>query len=73
LPAQHQSGRFTQFLVVIEHNLDVLAEAECIVDLGPEAGVGRSRSVAQSTPGKLVRAKTKSHTAKALAHFLASR
>ena len=28
-------------VVVIEHNLDVMAEADWIVDLGPEGGLGR--------------------------------
>jgi excinuclease ABC subunit A len=58
-------------VVVIEHNLDVLAEADWIVDLGPEGGDGGGRIVAAGSPEQLVRRKT--HTAKALAAFLASR
>jgi excinuclease ABC subunit A len=60
-------------VIVIEHNLDVLAEADWIVDLGPEGGTGGGRIVAQGTPEQLVKRKAGSHTAKALRDFLASR
>ena len=58
-------------VLVIEHNLDVLAEADWIVDLGPEGGDGGGRVVAQGTPEKVARGR--SHTARALAEFLAAR
>jgi excinuclease ABC subunit A len=60
-------------VIVIEHNLDVLAEADWVVDLGPEGGGGGGQIVVQGTPEQLVRARRKSHTAKALAEFLDSR
>jgi len=60
-------------VLVVEHNLDVLAEADWIVDLGPEGGDGGGRIVAQGTPEQLVRKPRGSHTAKHLAAFLASR
>jgi excinuclease ABC subunit A len=60
-------------VIVIEHNLDVLAEADWILDLGPEGGDGGGKLVAQGTPEQLVRRPRGSHTAKALAEFLASR
>jgi excinuclease ABC subunit A len=58
-------------VVVIEHNLDVIAEADWIVDLGPEGGDGGGKVVAACAPEKLVKLRT--HTGVALAEFLNSR
>jgi excinuclease ABC subunit A len=60
-------------VVVIEHNLDVMAEADWIVDLGPEGGDGGGRVVALGSPGTIVRDPAASHTARILAEFLAER
>jgi len=60
-------------VVVIEHNLDVIAEADWIVDLGPEGGAGGGRIVAQGEPDGIARKPNKSHTARILADFLAER
>ncbi|MEM9171298.1 MAG: excinuclease ABC subunit UvrA [Pseudomonadota bacterium] len=57
-------------LFVIEHNLDVIAEADWVVDLGPEGGQAGGRIVGQGTPEKLVELGEKSLTGKALADFL---
>lgn len=56
-------------VVVIEHNLDLIAEADWIVDLGPEGGSGGGRLVVQGTPEQ-VQATPASHTGAALAAFL---
>jgi excinuclease ABC subunit A len=60
-------------VVVIEHNLDIIAEADWILDLGPEGGNGGGRIVAQGSPSSVIRQPEKSHTARILAAFLAER
>lgn len=45
-------------VVVIEHHLDVIAEADWIVDLGPEAGPAGGTIVASGTPEQVARHKT---------------
>jgi excinuclease ABC subunit A len=58
-------------VVVIEHNLDVIAEADWIVDLGPEGGSAGGRVVFQGAPE--LSPKGDSHTCRALAEFLTQR
>jgi len=56
-------------VVVIEHDLDVIAEADWVLDLGPEGGGGGGRLVVQGPPEAVVAAGT--HTGVALAPVLA--
>ena len=56
-------------VVVIEHDLDVMAEADWIIDLGPEGGAGGGRIVAAAPPDEVVRLDT--HTGRVLGPVLA--
>ncbi|HHT8833340.1 excinuclease ABC subunit UvrA [Burkholderia cenocepacia] len=57
-------------VVVIEHDLDVIAEADWIIDLGPEGGVGGGTIVAAAPPEALAKVSA-SHTGQALKPVLA--
>jgi excinuclease ABC subunit A len=56
-------------VIIIEHNLDVIRNADWILDLGPEGGEDGGRIVAQGTPEQVSRIK-KSYTGQALAECL---
>ena len=55
-------------VLVVEHNLDVVAEADWVIDLGPEGGSAGGRVVAEGTPAEVARAETQ--TGRALRAFL---
>ena len=59
-------------VLVIEHNLDVIASADHIIDLGPEGGRGGGTVVAQGTPEEVAQIPG-SHTGVYLAEVLARR
>ena len=56
-------------VLIIEHNLDVIKQADWIIDLGPEGGEAGGRIVAQGTPEQVARVK-KSYTGQSLARLL---
>ncbi len=60
-------------VVIIEHNLDIIAEADWIIDLGPEGGDAGGGVVAQGTPKQVTRVRSGSYTASYLARFLKDR
>ncbi len=57
-------------VIVIEHNLDLIAEADWIIDLGPEGGDGGGRIVCEGPPEQVARNKH-SHTGRFLRKVLA--
>jgi excinuclease ABC subunit A len=56
-------------VLVIEHDLDVIAEADWVIDLGPDGGNAGGRVVASAPPEDVVRHGT--HTGVALRPVLA--
>ena len=58
-------------VVVIEHNLDVIANADWVIDMGPEGGKGGGTVVVAGTPEK-VAATESSYTGQFLAPVLAA-
>jgi len=65
----HRLCDLGQTLVVIEHHLDVVKNADWIIDLGPEGGSGGGEIVAQGTPEE-VACNTASHTGRYLKPYL---
>jgi excinuclease ABC subunit A len=57
-------------VLVIEHNLKVIKEADYILDMGPEGGIGGGRLIAEGTPKDLVKLSRQSHTARFLKKYL---
>ena len=41
---------FGDTVIVIEHNLDVIKQADYIIDLGPDGGNGGGQLIASGTP-----------------------
>jgi excinuclease ABC subunit A len=56
-------------IIVIEHNLDVVACADWVIDVGPEGGEGGGEIVAAGTPEQIVQSE-RSHTGRYLREVL---
>ncbi|MGB6545211.1 MAG: excinuclease ABC subunit UvrA [Candidatus Acidiferrales bacterium] len=56
-------------VLIIEHHLDVIKQADWVIDLGPEGGEDGGRIVAQGTPEQIARTK-KSYTGQVLTRVL---
>jgi excinuclease ABC subunit A len=68
LDVLHRLTDLGNTIIIIEHNLDVIRNADWILDLGPEGGEHGGRIVAQGTPEQVARQK-KSFTGQALAQY----
>ncbi|HEX8226766.1 MAG TPA: excinuclease ABC subunit UvrA [Candidatus Saccharimonadales bacterium] len=56
-------------MVIIEHNLDVIKNADWLIDMGPEGGSGGGRVMAEGTPEQVARV-TESYTGQFLKRML---
>jgi excinuclease ABC subunit A len=68
LEVLHRLTDLGNMVVIIEHNLDVIRNADWIIDLGPEGGEDGGRIVAHGTPEEVARNR-KSYTGQALAEY----
>jgi len=68
LEVLHRLTDLGNTIIIIEHNLDVIRNADWIIDLGPEGGEQGGRLVAQGPPEAIARNK-KSYTGQALAGY----
>ncbi len=59
-------------VTVIEHNLEVIKEADYIIDLGPEGGADGGQIVAQGNPWEVMEQRERSYTARFLRDYLLS-
>lgn len=59
-------------VLIIEHNLDVIRNADWIIDMGPEGGAGGGTIVAQGTPEQVAKVAA-SHTGAFLAKLYSER
>jgi excinuclease ABC subunit A len=71
LDVLHRLTDLGNSIIIIEHNLDVIRNADWIIDLGPEGGEEGGRIVAQGTPEQVAKVK-KSYTGQALAGYFAT-
>jgi excinuclease ABC subunit A len=56
-------------IVVIEHNLDVIKNADHVIDMGPEGGAGGGRIIAEGTPEQVAKNKA-SYTGQYLTNMI---
>jgi len=59
-------------VIVVEHDLELIASADFVLDLGPNAGLGGGLLVAQGAPREVATA-SESRTGRALAEYFAAR
>jgi excinuclease ABC subunit A len=68
LEVLHRLTDLGNTVIIIEHNLDIIRNADYLIDLGPEGGEGGGKIVAQGSPEAVARTK-ESHTGRFLARY----
>jgi excinuclease ABC subunit A len=68
LEVLHRLTDLGNTVIIIEHNLDIIRNADYLIDLGPEGGEGGGRIVAQGAPEVVAHSK-ESHTGRFLARY----
>jgi len=68
LEVLHRLTDLGNTVIIIEHNLDIIRNADYLIDLGPEGGEGGGRIVAQGPPEVVAHCK-ESHTGRFLARY----
>jgi excinuclease ABC subunit A len=58
LSVLHRLSTLGNTVIVIEHNLDIIKNADWVIDLGPEGGDGGGKIMAQGTPKEIASHKT---------------
>jgi excinuclease ABC subunit A len=71
LEVLHRLADLGNSVIIIEHNLDVIRNADWILDLGPEGGEDGGRIVGQGRPARIA-ATPGSYTGQLLARYYAS-
>ena len=70
LEVLHRLTDLGNTIIIIEHNLDIIRNADYVLDLGPEGGEGGGRIIAHGTPEQIATVHD-SHTATFLAkHYM---
>jgi excinuclease ABC subunit A len=69
LDVLHRLTDLGNTIIIIEHNMDVIRNADWIIDLGPEGGEDGGRIVAQGPPDVVAKCK-KSYTGQAIASVM---
>src|SRR5271163_625808 len=70
LEVLHRLTDLGNSVVIIEHNLDVIRNADWLIDMGPEGGEDGGRVIAEGRPGHVAAVKG-SHTGEFLARYYA--
>ena len=71
LEVLHRLTDLGNTVIIIEHNLDIIRNADYILDMGPEGGEGGGRVIAHGTPEQISTVKG-SHTGSFLAKYYAT-